>query len=170
MTGRNNLVLPVPIVDLIPGRPAMVHGVVVRFGAVYERLSRNRLQPVRTVWLRDATGEVPLALWGEEVGHLREADRVLLVEAWVNEYRGLPELTLGTRGFIVNLGPANGRGPLARSDARGSLFVWGLVRRRLRERDLRANAPREGLAPSGTPPANQTSAPTASLTVEKVPQ
>lgn len=160
MTSRSNLVLPVPIADLLPGRPAMVHGVVVRFGAVYERASKGRLQPVRTVWLRDTTGEIPLSLWGEEVGHLREADRVVLVEAWVSEYRGRPELTLGSRGYIVNLGPANGRGPVWHPNARDALFVWGLVRRRLRERDLRGSVRRD--APpetSGQGPPSQAPTP-----------
>lgn len=138
MNGSSNLVHPTPIVGLVPMRPALVHGVVVRFGAVFERTSRGRPQPVRTVLLRDSTGEIPLTLWGEEVGHVRDADRLLLVEAWVGEYRGRPELALGSRGYIVNLGPAGGRGPVWRPDPRGGLFVWGLVRRRLRERDLRA--------------------------------
>jgi hypothetical protein len=157
MTARTNLVHPTPIADLAPGRPAMAHGVVVRFGCVFERFSRGRMQPVRTVLLRDATGEVPLALWGEEVGHLREADRVLLVEAWVSEYRGQPELTLGSRGYLVNLGPASGRGPVWRPGPKDGSFVWGLVRRRLRERGLRQHETRQLAATSGpTPPEPQT--------------
>lgn len=137
MNAKTNLLHPTPIADLVPMRPALVHGVVVRFGAVFERTSRGRPQPVRTVLLRDATGEIPLTLWGEEVGHVREADRLLLVEAWVGEYLGRPELALGSRGYVVNLGPASGRGPVWHPDLGGSLYVWRLVRRRLREKDLR---------------------------------
>ncbi len=158
MTANSNLVHPTPIADLVPMRPALVHGVVVRFGAVFERSSRGRPQPVRTVLLRDATGEIPLTLWGEEVGHVRDADRLLLVEAWVGEYRGRPELALGSRGYIVNLGPANGRGPVWRPGPRGGLFVWGLVRRRLREKDLRARA-RSASDLSGGAPQNASPCP-----------
>ena len=140
MTARTNLVHPTPIADLVPMRPALVHGVVVHYGAVYERPIGDRISPVRTVHLRDATGEIPLALWGDEVGHVRDADRLLVVEGWVREYYGRPELSLGSRGYIVNLGPASGRGPVWHPDPRGSLYVWGLVRRHLRERDLKARA------------------------------
>ncbi|MDE1820939.1 MAG: hypothetical protein KGJ23_11200 [Euryarchaeota archaeon] len=143
MNARTNLVHPSPIADLVPMRPALVHGVVVHYGSVYERPDRGGVwRPVRTVHLRDATGEIPLTLWREEVGHVRDADRLLVVEAWVREYRGRPELTLGSRGYVVNLGPASGRGPVWHPDSRGSLYVWGLVRRRLREKDLRARAER----------------------------
>lgn len=159
MIANSNLVHPTPIADLVPMRPALVHGVVVRFGSVFERTSRGRPQPVRTVLLRDATGEIPLTLWGEEVGHVRDADHLLLVEAWVGEYRGRPELALGSRGYIVNLGPASGKGPVWRSDLRGGLVVWGLVRRRLREKSLRARA-RSAPDPPGGAPQNASPCPT----------
>ncbi len=152
MNGSSNLVHPTPIADLVPMRPALVHGVVVRYGPVYERPIRDRVWPVRTVHLRDATGEIPFTLWGDEVGHVRDADRLLVVEVWVREYRGRPELSLGSRGYIVNLGPASGRGPVWHPDLRGSLYVWGLVRRRLRERDLRAREERCPPVPSPTSP------------------
>ena len=157
MTARTNLVHPMPIADLVPKRPALVHGVVVHYGPVYERASRDRdrICPVRTVHLRDATGEIRLTLWGDEVGHVRDADRLLVVEGWVREYYGRPELSLGSRGYIVNLGPANGRGQVWHPDPRGSLYVWGLVRRRLRERDLKAHAAEAGPAvvrPAPSPP------------------
>ena len=144
MTARTNLVHPTPIADLVPNRPALVHGVVVHYGPVYERARGDRIWPIRTVHLRDATGEIRLTLWGDEVGHVRDADRLVVVEAWVREYRGRPELSLGPRGYIVSLGPASGRGPVWHPDPRGSLYVWGLVRRRLRERDLKVRAAEAG--------------------------
>ena len=159
MTARTNLVHPTPIAHLVPKRPALVHGVVVHYGSVYERPGHDGVgRPVRTIHIRDATGEIPLTLWRDEVGHVRDADRLLVVEAWVREYRGRPELTLGSRGYIVNLGPASGRGPVWHPDPRGSLNVWGLVRRRLRERDLRASAERGRMdsAPRGVDPQGST--------------
>ena len=141
MTASTNLVHPTPIADLVPMRPALVQGVVVRYDGVCERFSSlaGRSLPVRTVLLRDASGQIELTLWNDQVGHVRDADRVVIVEAWVrvNETNGRPELSLGSRGYLVNLGPASGRGPVWHPDPRGSLYVWGLVRRRLRERDLR---------------------------------
>ena len=83
MTARTNLVHPTPIADLVPKRPSLVHGVVVHYGPVYERPGRDRDRtcPVRTVHLRDATGEIGLTLWGDEVGHVRDADRTWVVNA-----------------------------------------------------------------------------------------
>ena len=143
MTARTNLVHPTPIADLVPKRPALAHGVVVHYGSVNEPPDRDGVgRPVRTIHIRDATGEIPLTLWNDQVGHVRDADRVLLVEAWVrvNETNGRPELSLGSRGYLVNHGPAGGRGPVWRPDPRGCPYVWGLVRRRLRERKLHARS------------------------------
>lgn len=153
MTTRLSLLYPTPIANLVPQRPAMVHGVVVRVGGIIERFSQGKARPLRTVLLRDATGQVPLALWGDEVGHVREADRLLLVEAWVGEFRGRPELTLSSRGYLINLGPANGRGPIWRPRPRDRLLAWGLVRRRLREKGLRASRPAASAAPGAKPMA-----------------
>ncbi len=159
MTARTNLVHPTPIADHVPNRPGLVHGVVVHYGPVYEREKRDRILPVRTVHLRGATDEIPLTLWGDDVGHVCDADRLLVVEGWVREYRGRPELSLGSRGYIVNLGPASGRGPVWHPEPRGSLYVWGLVRRRLRERDLKARAADAGhpvVRPAPPPPVPST--------------
>jgi hypothetical protein len=149
MNAKNSLLHPTPIADLVPRRPALVQGVVVRYDPVCERTSLSTGGPLmaRTVVLRDSTGHIELTLWNDQVWHVQDADRVLLVEAWVrvNELNGRPELTLGSRGYLVNLGPASGRGPVWHPDPRGSLYVWGLVRRRLREKDLRAREARDAV-------------------------
>ncbi len=160
MTARTNLVHPTPIADLVPNRPALVHGVVVHYGSVYERPSpEGGVLPVRTVHLRDATGEIRLALWDDQICHIQDADRVVLTEVWVKEYRDRPELALGKKGKIINLGPASGRGPVWHPGPRESLYVWGLVRRRLRERDLKARVAEAGppmVRPAPSPPAAST--------------
>lgn len=161
MNTKGNLVHPTPIAELQPMRPAMVQGVVVRFGPVEERFSRDRFRPIRKVTIRDTSGEIPLTLWGDEVGHVRDADRVLLVEVWVKDYQGRPELVLGTRGYVVNLGPASGRGPVLKPDPKGGRYVWGLVRRRLREKDLRKG--HEEPVPPAQPVAAPTPTPRSSM-------
>ena len=152
MTARTNLVHPTPIADLVPFRPALVQGVVVRYDPVCERTSMSTGGPlmVRSVILRDSTGHIELTLWNEEVWHVQEADRILLVEAWVrvNEMDGRRVLSLGSRGYLLNLGPASGRGPVWHPDPHGIIYVWGLVRRRLRERDLRVLAEGGRTAPA----------------------
>lgn len=137
VTPAGNLLYPTPISQLTPGRPAMVHGVVVQVGPLQEANLKERAKAFREVLLRDPTGEVPLVLWGEETGHVQEADRAIIVEAWVREFKGHPQLSLGKRGYLVNLGPANGHGPLRSPPPSERGFIWGLVRRRLREKELK---------------------------------
>ena len=136
-TPAGNLLYPTPISGLTPGRPALVHGVVVQMGQLQEANLKGRAKAFREVLLRDPTGEVPLVLWGEETGHVQEADRVFIVEAWVREFKGRPQLSLGKRGYLVNLGPANGHGPVRSPPTSEREYIWGLVRRRLREKELK---------------------------------
>lgn len=134
-----NPLYPTPISVLSPDRLAMARGVVVQVGPLREANLKGRAKAFREVLLKNPTGEVPLVLWGEETGHVNEADRVFIVDAWVREFKGHPLLSLGKRGYLVNLGPANGHG---RSPALSEReYIWGSVRRRLREREFDGDHP-----------------------------
>jgi len=60
---------------------------------------------VRTARLKDATGEIALTLWGEEVELVREGDRIRIHEGWVKDYKGRPQLSLGRLGKLTRLTP-----------------------------------------------------------------
>jgi replication factor A1 len=89
------------ISDLRPGRYATLEAEVVRLEPIRAIESRQGgSQRVRNGVLKDGTGEIALVLWGDEVELVSEHDRVRLVDAWVKDYRGKPEISLGRRGRV----------------------------------------------------------------------
>lgn len=63
---------------------------------------------VRNGKLQDGTGEIGLVLWGSEVGLVETGDRIRIVEGWVKDYQGRPQISLGRTGKIEKLGAAPG--------------------------------------------------------------
>jgi len=59
---------------------------------------------VRNGVVRDGTGEIALVLWGEEVELVAEGETIRLVEGWVKDYKGRPQISLGRTGRIEKAG------------------------------------------------------------------
>ena len=55
--------------------------------------------------LEDGTGRVKFVLWGEQVAKYRPGQRVKVSDAWVSEFRGKLQVSLGRGGSAVVLGP-----------------------------------------------------------------
>ncbi len=92
------------ISDLRPSRVATVAGVVARLEPTREVETREgRLTKVRNAQLQDATGEIALVLWGSEVELVALGERVRIVDGWVSDRRGRPQITLGRTGRIEKL-------------------------------------------------------------------
>lgn len=93
--------------DLRPSRVATVEGSVTALEAVREVETRaGGRKKVRNAKLKDATGEISLVLWGAEVELVREGDRIRIVEGWVSDYRGRPQISLGRTGRLEHLASA----------------------------------------------------------------
>ncbi len=89
------------ISDLRPGRVATIEGTVARLEPTREVEQRTGgLQRVRNAVLKDGTGEIAFVLWGSEVDLVTEGDRVRVVEGWVKEYKGRPQISLGRIGRL----------------------------------------------------------------------
>ncbi len=87
--------------DLRPSRVATVEGTVSELGEVREVETRDgTTKKVRNGKLRDATGEISLVLWGSEVDLASAGDRVRIVEGWVSDFRGRPQISLGRTGRL----------------------------------------------------------------------
>jgi ssDNA-binding replication factor A large subunit len=85
---------------------ATLEGTVVALEPVREVMVPGGVQKrVRTARLKDATGEIALTLWGEEVEMVQEGDRVRIQEGWVKDYKGRPQLSLGRLGRLTKLDP-----------------------------------------------------------------
>ncbi len=90
--------------DLRPSRVATVEGTIASLEAVREVDTRGGARKkVRNAKLRDATGEISLVLWGAEIDLVHEGDRVRIVEGWVSDYRGRPQISLGRTGRVEPL-------------------------------------------------------------------
>ncbi|HTZ62013.1 MAG TPA: SOSS complex subunit B family protein [Thermoplasmata archaeon] len=89
------------ISDLRPGRVATFEATVTKLEAPREVAQRaGHRTTVRHGVLRDGTGEVALVLWGPEGDLVAEGDHVRIVEGWVKEYKGRPEVSLGRTGRL----------------------------------------------------------------------
>jgi hypothetical protein len=89
------------IADLRPSRVATLEATVSQLEPVREIETRGGgKKKVRNGKLKDATGEISLVLWGAEVDMVQEGERVAIVEGWVSDYRGRPQISLGRGGRI----------------------------------------------------------------------
>ena len=93
------------ISDLRPSRVATFESKVVEVEAVREVSRRDgSLQKVRNVRLKDATGEITLVLWGTQVDSIDQGDHIRIIEGWVSDYRGRPQVALGRSGKLEKIG------------------------------------------------------------------
>jgi hypothetical protein len=92
------------ISDLRPGRLATIEATVTKLEPVREVEQRlGGRKKVRDGVLKDGTGEISLGLWGKEVELAVEGDRVRIVEGWVKDYQGRPQISLGRTGRLEKL-------------------------------------------------------------------
>jgi ssDNA-binding replication factor A large subunit len=89
------------ISDLRPSRLATIDAVVLRLEPVREVETREGVRrKVRDGLIKDPTGEIALVLWGSEVDLVSVGERIRLVDAWVSERRGRPQISLGRSGKL----------------------------------------------------------------------
>ncbi len=65
--------------------------VVTKFG---KRLS------VANITLKDDTGTIAMSLWGEDIEKINVGDVIDITNGYVNEFRGIPQLSTGRFGKI----------------------------------------------------------------------
>ena len=64
--------------------------------------TRNgRTLEVATATLEDETGTIPFTLWGKNIEEVKVGDVVEIKDAFVNEFQGEPQLTLGKKGSMT---------------------------------------------------------------------
>ena len=115
------------ISDLKPSHVATVEGTVSDLEPVREVEVRDRgLRKVRNGKLADRTGEIALVLWGTEVDLVGPGDRIRVIEGWVSNRRGRPQISLGITGRIEKLaaGSPKGETPTGKP-SKGSAAISG---------------------------------------------
>lgn len=50
--------------------------------------------------VKDDSGSITLVLWNEEIDKVKEGDKLQIENAYVNEWQGTPQLTLGKFGKL----------------------------------------------------------------------
>lgn len=89
------------ISDLRPGRVATFEATVTTLEPVREVVQRNgTTKKVRNGVLHDGTAEISIALWGDEVDLVAPGDHIRIVEGWVKDYKGRPQVSLGKTGRL----------------------------------------------------------------------
>jgi ssDNA-binding replication factor A large subunit len=93
------------ISDLRPSRVATLEAVVTGLEEVREVETKDgTLRKVRNGTLRDATGEIAFVLWGPEVDLVALGEQIRVVDGWVSDRRGRPQISLGRTGRIERVG------------------------------------------------------------------
>jgi replication factor A1 len=93
------------ISDLRPGRVVTFEATVAKLDPPKEVEQRSgSTTRVRNGLLKDETGEVSIVLWGKDTELVEAGDRIRIVEGWVKEYKGRPEVSLGRLGRIEKSG------------------------------------------------------------------
>jgi len=92
------------ISDLRPSRMATIEATVSKLEPIREVEQRlGGKKRVRNGVLKDGTGEISLVLWGDEVEMVAEGERVRVIDGWVKDYRGKPQISLGRGGKLEKL-------------------------------------------------------------------
>lgn len=92
------------ISDLRPSRVATFEAEVASLEETREVEVKDGVRrKVRNALLRDATGEIALVLWGSEVDRVTLGERVRIVDGWVSERRGRPQVSLGRTGRVESV-------------------------------------------------------------------
>jgi ssDNA-binding replication factor A large subunit len=92
------------ISDLRPSRVATFEAEVASLEETREVEVKDGVRrKVRNALLRDATGEIALVLWGSEVDRVALGERVRVVDGWVSERRGRPQVSLGRTGRVESV-------------------------------------------------------------------
>jgi len=73
---------------------------IVDKGEIREFQKFGKSGKVCTAVVKDATGEIKLSLWNEQVDSVNVGDTIKIVNGYVNEYQGEKQLTTGRLGKL----------------------------------------------------------------------
>ena len=77
---------------------------IVDVGEVREFEKFGRTGKVATAIAKDETGDIKLTLWNENIDKVKPGDKVHVINCYVSEWQGEPQLTTGKLGKIEVVG------------------------------------------------------------------
>lgn len=93
------------IAALRPNVEASLEATVASVGPTREVVTSRGPAEVADATLQDASGTIKLVLWNAQIRKLQAGQRIRLAGAWVKEYRGRLQLSLGRNASMAVLGP-----------------------------------------------------------------
>ena len=88
---QGNVEITVDVVDVSPPREFQ------KFG---------KTGKVASATVKDATGQVKLSLWNEQVDQVKPGQKIKITNGYVSEWQGEPQLTTGRMGKLEIVGEA----------------------------------------------------------------
>jgi replication factor A1 len=90
--------------DVEPNATATLDYVtVVKKEAVREFEKFGKKGLVCNCTIKDASGEMQLTLWNEDVNAVEEGEKIKITDGWVKEWNGQKQITPGRNGKIEKL-------------------------------------------------------------------
>ena len=108
------------ITDLKPKQGNVeVMAEVVDIGEIREFQKFGKSGRVANATVRDATGEIKLTLWNEQIDQVKVGDKIHIKNGYVNEWQGEKQLSTGKFGTleVVGEGAAPAEEPAAEAPA-----------------------------------------------------
>ncbi len=89
------------IKELKPNQTASLEKVeVVEVSEIKEFNKYGNAGKLRTLKIKDASGEADLALWNDDVDNFAKGDKLKLTDCWVKEWNGNTQISSGKKGKI----------------------------------------------------------------------
>ena len=77
---------------------------IVDIGETREFEKFGRPGKVATAIAKDETGDIKLTLWNEQIEKIKSGDKVHIINGYVSEWQGEPQLTTGKMGKLEVVG------------------------------------------------------------------
>ena len=79
-----------------------VEGVISEMGEPRDVVTKfGKKTRVADAKLKDASGEITLTLWGDDVDRVKMGDKVKIESGWVSEFKGNMQLSAGKYGKMT---------------------------------------------------------------------
>ncbi|MFH1696955.1 MAG: OB-fold nucleic acid binding domain-containing protein [Candidatus Diapherotrites archaeon] len=74
---------------------------VVSMGETREFANERGSGKVANAAVKDSTGEVKMSLWNEQIGEVKEGDKIKIENGWCSEFKGELQVGTGKKGTIT---------------------------------------------------------------------
>ncbi len=77
---------------------------------------RNGELKVADAQIKDSSGTVKLTLWNDEIGTIKEGDKIKITKGWTNEFQGNLSISAGKFGTLEVVEASTGKSSKAKKE------------------------------------------------------